>query len=66
LKEGKASEGFFFEKKKQKTFDSRGRWRGWCLTPQDQSFFASFCLQKEGLAWVEATGNLFRNNKQMN
>jgi hypothetical protein len=39
----------FLKKKKQKTFDSRGRWRGWCLNPQDQSFFASFCLQKEVL-----------------
>jgi hypothetical protein len=38
----KASKGFFFEKKKQKTFICGGVWRGDRHGPQDQKFFGSF------------------------
>jgi len=40
-------EGFFFVKKKQKTFIDPGL--GWFQrhSPKEQSFFASFCSQKE-------------------
>jgi hypothetical protein len=36
------SKRFFFEKKKQKTFDYGGMRRGRCQSPQDQKFFGSF------------------------
>jgi hypothetical protein len=45
------SKTFFFEKKKQKTSVYGGRWPGSRSCPQDQSFFASFCSQKEALTF---------------
>jgi hypothetical protein len=43
-KEGKR---FFFEKKNQKTFAPGGFGTGGANAPSKQSFFASFCSQKE-------------------
>jgi hypothetical protein len=40
-------EGFFFVKKKQKTFIHHGFGRLRRHSPKEQSFFASFCSQKD-------------------
>jgi hypothetical protein len=50
LRGWQGSKHCFFEKKQQKTFVYCGRWLGWCHSPQERSFFASFCLQKDVLA----------------
>jgi hypothetical protein len=50
LRGWRGSKHCFFEKKQQKTFVYCGRWLGWCHSPQERSFFASFCLQKDVLA----------------
>jgi hypothetical protein len=38
---------FFFEKKKQKTFDYGGRWRPRCQSPQQIGVFLLLFLQKK-------------------
>jgi hypothetical protein len=50
---GQESKRFFFEKKNQKTFGCLGMGRGRdnAHDPVNQSFFASFCSQKEVLAF---------------
>jgi len=53
---GREGKGFFFGKKKQKTFEPLvGRVRGWALVYGEaqelMKFFGSFCSQKEQLGW---------------
>jgi hypothetical protein len=45
--EGKEGKRFFFEKKKQKTFASCGRWHARCQSPQERSFFCFFFVHKK-------------------
>jgi hypothetical protein len=54
----KPSKDFFFEKKKQKTFVFQRAWRrSGSNASGNQSFFASFCSQKEGLTSLFAFPN---------
>ncbi|MDD2862513.1 MAG: hypothetical protein PHI71_15815 [Acidiphilium sp.] len=48
--ENREEEGFFFVKKKQKTFFILGMGAFDGTDPEEKSFFASFCSQKEVLA----------------
>jgi hypothetical protein len=51
------SKGFFFEKKKQKTFAQGGMWPCRRQRPQEQSFFASFCSQKRSAFFTQTNFN---------
>jgi hypothetical protein len=52
--------GFFFEKKRQKTFANGGIWRWWCQGPQEQKSFCFFFFRKRSSSLLDYLVGLCR------